>query len=141
MSNIVRLLGEGGSRKVYLLRSGNVLKIEKDVCIADNDVEARIYQLAREVGLQHRLAQCHLSSDGLVMEYVDTTAQCLGKKLPVWTRLIDNNQVGFSRKGVLVAYDYTNLLPQEPAVYFDGSRFSVKSEKEALEETLRLMQK
>ena len=52
-----------------------------------------------------RLARCRLVGNVLVMEYVTHHPEPIGK-LPSWCSFIDCCQVGYNRKGMLVAYDY-----------------------------------
>ena len=76
------------------------------------------------------------------MEYVDTSIRDdPGRGFPWWVRLIDKYQVGLTRDGRLVAYDYANLWPQEPTIWYDGLRYFLLKEdstKGPLADTLRL---
>lgn len=98
-------LGEGTQRRVY--RRGNYiikLPISWDG-LNSNDKEARTYQSTSDGWLFGiRYAKCKLHSSGLlIMEYVEPAH---GKELPRWTCYVDCQQVGYNRRGHLVAYDY-----------------------------------
>lgn len=104
-----QLIGEGRNRLVY--RRGNfVVKVPKNNCgVLDNHREYHIFSSTTDgwlFGL--RYARCRLMKPNyclLVMEYVIPYQEPLDK-LPLWTYSVDCAQVGYNRKGHLVAYDY-----------------------------------
>lgn len=92
---------------VYLSRSGkHVIKVP--ICYRGqyaNEQEARDYRDGSFLG-RSRLARCREAKlDGqwvLVMERVEPA----NGVLPEWTDFVDCRQVGYNRKGNLVAYDW-----------------------------------
>jgi hypothetical protein len=101
-------LGEGRGRLVYKHKNW-VIKIPKDDWgLGDNYHEATVSKIYknRPNGNGVYFAKCKITPCGLlVMEYVDTTSINY-KTLPEWTGFVDCNQVGLTKDGRLVAYDY-----------------------------------
>lgn len=104
-----RYLGEGRHRAAFLTPSGNfVIKVPIDeMGFVDNFREYRMWRQIDKWMPKEHLARCklHQSSGILVMEAVD-----LAYEYPVdgtdWIGFIDCGQVGYNRRGRLVAYDY-----------------------------------
>lgn len=98
-------IGQGRTRAVFLLPGGRyVVKIPVDeMGYHDNWSEAR--QAKRDGWLyKHQVARCRLMKNGwLVMEYVKPAT---GEELPDWVGSVDCGQVGWTRDGRLVAYDF-----------------------------------
>lgn len=98
-----KYLGSGRNRTTYLLPSGKyVLKIPRN--------EAGVFDNADEeaLSLYKTHARCRtiklFGTLCLVMEYVEQAS--LDKELPTWCDFVDCRQVGYNRKGKLLAYDY-----------------------------------
>ncbi len=74
----------------------------------ENENEAERYKSGYWLK-QHLLAKCKLIYVGgipvLVMEFVK---QIPYKEMPDWADFIDCGQVGYNRRGNIVAYDYGN---------------------------------
>lgn len=101
-----KYLGQGRNRIVYLLPSGkNVIKIPiNEYGLYNNWDEATIFS-RREDGCYIPLARCKMVKDTpyLIMEYVEQTKD---PYVEPWTYSVDCSQVGYTRSGKLVAYDY-----------------------------------
>ncbi len=98
-------LGEGSQRRVYGHKNF-VIKIPLDWDgLNSNDREARVYKSTNDGWSRGiKRARCRLHPSGLlIMEYV---APAHRKSLPEWACYVDCQQVGYNRKGQLVAYDY-----------------------------------
>ena len=101
-------LGEGNTRQVYLTPSKNyVIKFGNDWC---NQSEAIAYERNREeFNGPCRFARCkYISLDGvdcLIMEYIKPETKSW-RFLLDWTSNIDCHQVGYDKRGKLVAYDF-----------------------------------
>lgn len=104
-------LGSGRHREVWRLPSGNVLKIPKGMTGEAANVEESKMWINRfnleDCHSDWKLARCRLIPGTfiLVMEYLRPHKMCYDE-LPYWCQLVDGGQVGFNRKGELVAYDY-----------------------------------
>jgi len=98
-------LAETDKRRVFLSPSGKyVLKVPLNERGEDeNWWEHYRYNV---LGWKDLYAKCRLVGKCLVMEFVKVATDL--KNLPDWTRDIDCAQVGWNRKGKLVAYDYGN---------------------------------
>jgi hypothetical protein len=103
-----QLLGVGRNRVAFLLPSGKyVLKVPRnDAGVADNYHEARF-------GGTWNYAKCKLVNlcgiSCLIMEYLDYEPIYEEYDLlPDWTMSVDCCQVGYNRKGKLLAYDFGN---------------------------------
>jgi hypothetical protein len=103
-----KYLGSGRNRAVYQLRKDYVIKVPiNEDGFADNFNEDRAYHRRRNEPLAAARMVYADKSDGiplLVMEYVEPVKSF--KDLPSWVYSIDSMQVGYNRKGKLVAYDY-----------------------------------
>ncbi len=105
-------INEGRHRAVFKTPSGKfVVKIP----IAEggwwaNHQEARDFQNKDRWLGDDRLARCRLidvaGTECLVMELV--TMPVDRESLPNWTDAVDCQQVGYTRRGKLVAYDWSN---------------------------------
>lgn len=108
MNYQLQLIGEGRNRSVFLLPSGKyVLKVPKNFDgELDNWREARRFKVRKENNYLP-LARCKMvpNSHLLVMEFVNTKYIDPDER-PRWTDFIDCAQVGYTGKGILVAYDY-----------------------------------
>ncbi len=105
-------LGHGRNRITYRISERYVVKIPLNQDgVADNWYEAK--QCKRDPDT----AKCRLLGDCLVMEFVDDIHQIWGhlplwekmeriNLLPYWVDYVDCRQVGFTRTGKLVAYDF-----------------------------------
>lgn len=105
----VSFLGEGRNRLVFG-HNGFVIKVPKDTAgYFDNEREARI---SRMFGRLPNLdgvcyARCHLLPNGwLVMERVVEYLNYGHPECPEWGGFIDCCQVGKTKDGRVVAYDY-----------------------------------
>lgn len=108
-SDRLEFLAAGRNRNVYLSRSGKyVVKVPLNLFgDCDNHLEAnRFYRKDGFFGPGH-LARCRMAKLGgtwcLIMEIVKPS---FAKDLPDWTEGVDCQQVGYNRKGKLVAYDF-----------------------------------
>ncbi len=99
-------LGCGRNRIVFALKSKNyVIKVPLNLAgNSDNSVEAK-----RGVDFGYPVAKAkRVIIDDFccaVMEYVEH-ADRFDNELPDWTGFVDCGQVGFTKKGELVAYDF-----------------------------------
>jgi hypothetical protein len=102
-----KYLGEGGYRYAYLLRSGRyVIKIPKDeVGERYNRMEYIDYTHARRPNIGRCRLIKYKGQDCLIMEYIRPTT-IKYNQLPEWAQFIDCAQVGYNRKGKLLAYDW-----------------------------------
>lgn len=104
-----KFLGEGRTRAAFLTPSGDyVIKVPIDeMGFVDNFREYRMWQQFNKWIPKEYLARCklHLDSGILVMEVVNPTYVPMDGR-PAWVDSIDCGQVGYNRKGKLVAYDY-----------------------------------
>jgi len=102
----LKFLGEGRRRRVYLSPSGRtVVKVPKcGFGVSDNLIERDRYRHNPE----GRYAPCRFwpGTNMLVMEYVEPIQRLCDK--PEWADYIDCGQVGTSRSGKVLAYDYGN---------------------------------
>ena len=103
------LVGSGRHRETW--RRGNcVIKIP--LCnygVEDNWQERKLWLKYRTTDKDDvQYARCRLIANWLLMmEYVEPyhRTKCF-QDLPKWTHYIDCGQVGFNRRGKLLAYDY-----------------------------------
>lgn len=96
----LQFIGDGRNRKAYR-HKGYVIKVPLNVFgMLDNEIEAKAF---KRYGEEFPYARCKLIGVCLVMEYVEHTWE---KNLPDWVMSIDCGQVGYNRKGKLLAYDY-----------------------------------
>lgn len=104
MAKNLKLLGIGRNREVFLSPSGKyVVKVPiNDLGIYDNAYEAELFA---KYGRKDHLAKCRLIGKVLVMEYIEIHRMKYNE-LPEWVLSVDCLQVGFNRKGQLLAYDY-----------------------------------
>ena len=95
-------LGSGRRRMGFLSRNRQwVVKVPlSDDGVADNAWEDRSYRLTDMPYARCRILDNHC----LIMEAVDVEVN--PRNLPRWAFSIDCLQVGYNRKGKLVAYDY-----------------------------------
>lgn len=105
-----KYIGSGRKRAVYLLPNGrNVIKIPlSEDGIHDNYMEAFRYSNGRKEGMYVQYARCRLLGVLLIMEYVapiDESPYNLGIN---WVYSVDSGQVGYTKQGKLVAYDFGN---------------------------------
>lgn len=108
-----KYLGSGRHREVWRLPSGNVLKMPRGLDGKwANEREAKSWIDRDEIHERDlwKLARCRLipGTSILVMEYIRRYYDC-GLEyhdLPKWAQHIDCAQVGYNRKGELVAFDY-----------------------------------
>lgn len=110
------LLGEGRNRQVW--RRGNyVIKFPLNTYgVDDNCHEASTYQESLRRPMYCKYARCRLVlplGTVLVMEYAryvgpksDETGYITLPDCPEWAYSIDCWQVGYNRRGEIVAYDY-----------------------------------
>jgi hypothetical protein len=103
-------LGVGRSRAVFL--GPNKLFVVKIPINEEGELancrEERLYKKEKNRPDSH-WARCRLYPGTmiLIMEYVESIHDIPGeKKLPKWVFNIDCAQVGFNKKGKLVAYDF-----------------------------------
>lgn len=103
-------LGKGRHRITYLLPSGlNVLKVPiNEAGRHANLCESTLFHFKRAPYPVARCAMLH-GTGFLIMEYVEPVYRSQLTVVPAWADLVDCFQVGFTRKGKLVAYDYTNF--------------------------------
>lgn len=104
--NSSNYLGSGRHRKVFLSRSGKyVIKVpHNDGGFRANQEEYDLY--CNQAKSSIPLAKCRLhKSDILLMEFVKSASW--RPDLPEWVRSVDCQQVGYTRTGKLVAYDYS----------------------------------
>lgn len=104
-----KFLGEGRNRIVF--RHGSfAIKVPLNwEGAADNRYEAETYRWYRSGGLLGHYARCRLipGTAILVMELVDLVSRSIeGCDLPEWCDWVDCGQVGLTKYGKLVAYDY-----------------------------------
>ena len=103
---ILRYLNEdwlgAGRGRVAFRRKNYVVKIPYTTGGEGfNRMEAHSY---KNYNAQGRLARCRMHGIMLVMEYIEQIEDHDG--LPPWVEYIDCEQVGYTRTGKLVAYDY-----------------------------------
>lgn len=99
-------LGKGRQRDVF--RVGDyVIKVPLNLdCVADNEHEAYMYRLSQREKGHHPMAKCRMFAGLLlIMEYVEPTRKSYNE-LPSWVGFVDCGQVGLTKDGSLVAYDY-----------------------------------
>lgn len=101
----LQLIGEGRHRIVFRHGDRFVLKIPKgNEGLHANYLEADRYRHRRIDWLPIALARCRLLPNGwLVMEYADPLPY---PEHPEWASYVDCQQVGRTRDGRVVAYDY-----------------------------------
>lgn len=115
MKNNFVFIGDGRNRSVY--RHGNyVIKFPmNEEGIFDNHHEAKVYRKSLHKEMTYcKYARCRLLGSILVMEYArypgphadKDDGYIRQKYCPDWACAIDCNQVGYNRKGEIVAYDY-----------------------------------
>jgi hypothetical protein len=100
-------LGEGRHRRVF--KRGNfVIKVPiNDFGLASNFREAKTYQCTSEgwlFGIRYAACRLDKNENFLIMEYVNVKKY--DNSLPSWVGYVDCQQVGYNRRGHLVAYDY-----------------------------------
>lgn len=103
-----KFLGEGSTRRAYLLPSGRrVIKLPLD-CYGVEANEGEIRQSRQDI--TGRLARCrpfiYKGQLCSIMQYVEPVKTEDRPTLPDWCYGIDCTQVGHTRKGKLVAYDW-----------------------------------
>lgn len=110
----VKYLGTGCHRHVFLLASGKfVVKAPRTLAgIRANRREAEQYKKNRAGRGRVIVPPCRMLGTLLIMEAVDTRDEVVeahpffGKAWKSWMRHIDCEQVGVTRRGELVAYDF-----------------------------------
>jgi hypothetical protein len=108
ISRGAKFLGKGRGRTVY--RLGNLVwkSPHNWQGVEHNETEARSRENPDDTDIP--LARCRLLKDFiLAMEYVKPRVcrhRRICKCFPEWTDWVDCTQVGVTRKGALVAYDY-----------------------------------
>jgi hypothetical protein len=97
-------LGKGRNRIVYRITENYVVKVPLNWDgIEDNYHES---SLAKKENQQGYFANCVMLGDMLLlMEYVEPTHKSYSE-LPSWVGCIDCAQVGYTKDGRLVAYDF-----------------------------------
>jgi len=106
----LKFLGEGRTRRVYLAHSGKyVVKYPLNSTGEHaNWQEAKDYKKGGFLEKEN-LARCRLATlrgkEVLIMEKVEPTNK-FNKEGNSWVDYIDCQQVGYNRKGKLVAYDW-----------------------------------
>lgn len=107
------LLDIGRNRLVFKLKSGNyVLKFPlNEDGVSDNDWEASICSNKNEGDIDEVQwpKTRYIEIEGFiccVMEYIEPITYFEDKVLPDWIHSVDGGQVGYNKKGVLLAYDY-----------------------------------
>ena len=111
LSRHYTLLGSGRNRAVFKLKSGNyVIKFPlNEEGVADNDWEASICSNKHEGDeddVQYPKTR-YIELQGFVcciMEYIEPCDSIDG--MPDWIGFVDCGQVGYNKKGRLLAYDY-----------------------------------
>jgi hypothetical protein len=107
-----KFIGSGRQRATFLTPSGKyVLKIPRDDSEGDAEEANRSEAHAYISGcLPFPVAKCrlirYLGKDCILMEKVDTSPD-YKRSENKWVNKVDIYQVGYTRKGQLVAYDYT----------------------------------
>lgn len=98
-------LGCGRNRMVFALKSKNfVIKIPLNIAgNSDNFIEGK----KQDFGYPVAKARSIILNDFccVIMEYVEHACR-FDHELPDWTGFVDCGQVGFNKKGELVAYDF-----------------------------------
>jgi len=99
-----KLLGIGRHRTVLRWRNW-VLKIpHHEMGFYDNWKEARTFRECHYPEGNEQYARCRLLKNGwLLMEYVEHMPW---QSAPHWADCIDCRQVGYNRRGAVVAYDF-----------------------------------
>ena len=110
-TSAMTILGSGRHRVAYSDRSSpeTVVKIPKAVRhFGDNTSEARQYAAGEHGPEGRRLARCDLvevwSIPVILMERVSYPKP--SESLPDWATRIDQREVGYTKDGILVAFDY-----------------------------------
>ena len=99
-------LGAGRNRAVFLTPSGKfVIKIPLNIAgNSDNYIEGKKknddFPLPNSKYLEINGFSC------VMMEYVEQLKISDATNIPWWANYVDSMQVGYTRKGRLVAYDY-----------------------------------
>lgn len=113
LNNKYELLNSGRNRVVFRLKSGNyVLKFPlNEDGVSDNDWEASICSNKNEEDIDEVQwpKTRYIEIEGFiccVMEYIEPITYFEDKVLPDWIHSVDGGQVGYNKKGVLLAYDY-----------------------------------
>lgn len=107
---------EGRNRRVYVMRN-YVVKVPRNGCgVADNDWEGSVSNSAQypqsDYQVQFARTRMFVIDDVpvVLMERVEeATSKQIVKRLhhePQWTWQVDGGQVGFNKRGRLVAFDY-----------------------------------
>lgn len=102
-------LGQGRNREAFLTKRGKyIIKVPlNEAGWSDNLIEVTDYERNRFLGREY-MARCRMvvlsGVPCLIMERVDPVTSLKG--LPEWTDFVDCRQVGYNRKGKLVAYDW-----------------------------------
>jgi hypothetical protein len=108
----LEFIGEGRSRRVYRHKKTNyVIKIPLDNYGADdNYIEAsasKSFYKDKDLDEYLPCARCRLFKGiFLVMEYVEYVKNPYSNEMPDWVGCVDCGQVGYTRNGDLVAYDF-----------------------------------
>lgn len=114
MAKTWEFIGQSRHRAVW--RHGNYV-IKVPVCeegVHDNLHEAHVWQIRDHKRYSWaKYARCRLIGVILVMEYArypgplsEESGHIPFKKCPEWAYFIDCQQVGYNRRGEIVAYDY-----------------------------------
>jgi len=104
-------LGTGRNRSVYDMGNGWVVKVPINAFgLEDNLAESKIYTDTKEDpdGYLVKYAECsHFNYKDLPIVRMEKVKPVICKTgLPEWTDYVDCGQVGYNKKGELVAYDY-----------------------------------
>lgn len=94
-----------GRNRIVFKKGERVCKVARNLkgeC--DNHHESATYFKHKDKA-EIKFAKCCLVGPLLVMEYVEE-CHTLGKFLPRWTDFVDCGQVGYTKEGKLVVYDY-----------------------------------
>lgn len=107
------LLDSGRNRLVFKLKSGNyVLKFPlNEDGVSDNDWEASTCSNKndRDRDEVQWPKTRYIEIEGFIcciMEYIEPITSFENKNLPDWINSVDGGQVGYNKKGLLLAYDY-----------------------------------
>lgn len=97
-------IGCGRNRIVFKTKNGKyVIKIPRNMMgITDNAMETQKLDFGFPVSKSKRIILNDFCC--VIAEYVDPVSGISG--LPEWTKYVDCQQVGYTRKNILVAYDY-----------------------------------
>lgn len=108
----LQMLGYGRHRITFKLSDKYVLKVPYvEDGVYDNHQEVKLYNRFREAG---KCARCRIvklyNLPCLIMEMVTpfVYGKTPGEDWPEWSNYVDCGQVGVTRKGNVVAYDYAD---------------------------------